>query len=53
VQLPCGRFRTLNPRSDGRLDLGQVRALVFVVDHATVKPGTRGVIRLADVSAYR
>jgi hypothetical protein len=53
VQLPFARFRTLNPRSDGALDLGQVRALVFVVDPATVKPGTRGVIRLADISAYR
>ena len=53
VELPFERFRTLNPKSDGRLDLDQVRALVFVLDHATVKPGTRGVIWLADVSAYR
>ncbi len=53
VWLPFERFRTLNPRSDGRLDLDRVRALVFVVDHATVKPGTRGVIRIADLALYR
>jgi hypothetical protein len=53
VQLSWDRFRTLNPRSDGRLDLDRVRALVFVLDHATVKPGTRGLIWLSDLAVYR
>ncbi len=53
VQLPFERFRTLNARSDGRLDLDQVRALVFVVDPATVKPGTEGTIWLTDLAVYR
>jgi hypothetical protein len=53
VQIPFARFRTLNPRSDGRLDLDQVRTLVFVLDHATVKPGTKGTIWISDLGTYR
>ena len=53
VQLPFARFRSLNPRSDGRLDRDQVRALVFVLDHASVKPGTAGTIWIEDVGVYR
>jgi hypothetical protein len=53
VQLPFTRFRTLNPKSDGRLDPGETRALVFVLDHASVKPGTRGTIWVSDVGVYR
>jgi hypothetical protein len=53
VQLAFGRFRTLNPRSDGRLDPDETRAVVFVLDHASVKPGTRGTIWLTDVGVYR
>ncbi len=53
VQLPFGRFRTLNPRSDGRLDPAETRAVVLVLDHATVKPGTKGTIWVSDVGVYR
>ena len=53
VQLPFGRFRTLNPRSDGRLDPDQIQAVVFMLDHASVKPGTRGTIFIADVGVFR
>jgi len=53
VQLPFSRFRTLNPRSDGRLDPDETQAVVIVLDHATVKPGTRGTIWFADVGVYR
>jgi hypothetical protein len=53
TQLPFDRFRTLNPRSDGRLDPGETRAVVFVLDHASVKPGTRGTIWFSDVGVYR
>ena len=53
VQLPFGRFRTLNPKSDGRLDKDATRAVVFMLDHASVKPGTQGRIWFADVGVYR
>jgi len=53
VQLPFGRFRTLNRRSDGRLDPDQIQAVVFMLDHASVKPGTRGTIFIADVGVFR
>ena len=53
VQLPFSRFRTLSLRSDGRLDPDMTRAVVFVLDHATVKPGTQGTIWLSDVGVYR
>jgi len=49
VQIPFARFRTLNRRSDGRLDPGQTRALVFVLDGASVKADTRGTNWTADV----
>jgi hypothetical protein len=53
VQLPFSRFRTINPRSDGRLDPAVTRAVVFVLDHATVKPGTKGTIWISDIGVYR
>jgi hypothetical protein len=53
VQLPFSRFRTINRRSDGRLDPEKTRALVFVLDGASVKVGTRGTIWIADVGVYR
>ena len=53
VQLPFSRFRTINRKSDGRLDPGQARAVVFVLDGASVKTGTRGTIWIADVGVYR
>jgi hypothetical protein len=53
VRLPFSRFRTINPKTDGRLDPGETRALVFVLDGASVKVGTSGTIWIADVGAYR
>jgi hypothetical protein len=53
VRLPFSRFRTINPRTDGRLDPGQTRALVFVLDGASVKVGTSGTIWIADFGVYR
>jgi hypothetical protein len=52
VSLPFSRFRSLNPRSDGRLDLDKVRQIVFVLDGAAVKVGTAGTIWLADLGVY-
>jgi hypothetical protein len=53
VELPFARFRTINPRTDGHLDVSQTRALVFVLDGASVKVGTSGTIWIDDVGVYR
>jgi hypothetical protein len=53
VLLPFSRFRTINRKTDGRLDVDKTRAIVFVLDPASVKAGTRGTIWLADVGVYR
>ena len=52
VALPFARFRSINPRTDGRLDLDKVRALVFVLDRGVDKPGTEGTIWIDDVGVY-
>jgi hypothetical protein len=52
VAIPFARFRSINKRTDGRLDLDKVRQLVFVLDPAAVKPGTSGTIWLDDVGVY-
>jgi hypothetical protein len=53
VQLPFTRFRTINRKTDGRLDPDETRALVFVLDGASVKTGTQGTIWISDVGVYR
>ena len=53
VQLPFSRLRTLNPRTDGHVDPNETRAIVFVLDPASVKPGTKGTIWISDVGVYR
>ena len=52
LAVPFARLRSINRRSDGRLDLDQVRQLVFVLDQGAVKPGTQGTIWIDDVGAY-
>lgn len=52
VAVPFERLRSINPSSDGRLDLDRVRGLVFVVDEAAVKPGTQGTIWLDEIGMY-
>ncbi len=51
--LPFSRFRTINRRTDGRLDVDQTRAIVFVLDGASVKVGTQGTVWIADPAVYR
>ena len=53
VLLPFSRFRTINPRTDGRLDVAKTRAIVFVLDSAAVKAGTKGTIWIDGVGVYR
>jgi hypothetical protein len=52
VAIPFARLRSINPNTDGRLDLDKVRALVFVVDRGAVKVGTQGTIWLDEVAVY-
>jgi hypothetical protein len=52
VAVPFSRLRSINPRTDGRLDLDRVRAIVFVLDKGSVKPGTRGSIWVDDIGFY-
>jgi hypothetical protein len=53
ILLPFSRFRTINENTDGSLDPNRVRGLVFVLDHAAVKPGTEGTIWIAGLGVYR
>jgi hypothetical protein len=52
IAVPFARLRSTNASTDGHLDLDKVRALVFIVDRGSVKPGTRGTIWLDDVGVY-
>lgn len=52
VVVPFERFRSLDERTDGRLDLKDTRGLVFLVDLGAAKPGTRGEIWLDDIGVY-
>jgi hypothetical protein len=52
VAVPFARLRSLNPKTDGRLDLDKVRQLVFVIDQGAEKPGTPGTVWLDDVGLY-
>ncbi|HVR71396.1 MAG TPA: CehA/McbA family metallohydrolase [Vicinamibacteria bacterium] len=52
VAVPFARLRSINPNSDGRLDLDRVRQLVFVLDPAAVEPGTQGAIWLDNLGLY-
>lgn len=52
VAVPFSKFRSTNKKSDGKLDLDQVRSLVFVLDAGAVKPGTQGTIWIDELGVY-
>lgn len=52
VVLPFSRFRSINPNSDGRLDLDRVVGVALVLDKGAIEPGTRGEILLDDLGVY-
>ena len=52
VAIPFARFRSINKKTDGRLDLDKVRGIVFVLDRGAEKPGTQGTIWIDDVGVY-
>jgi hypothetical protein len=52
VTLPFSRLRSVDPVTDGTLDLDDIEAIVFLVDIGSVPPGTEGVIWLDDLGVY-
>jgi len=52
MAVPFAHLRTVNPNTDGRLDLDKVRRIVFVLDQGAVKPGTAGTIWISDLGVY-
>jgi hypothetical protein len=52
VAVPFDSLRSINPHTDGRLDLDKVRAIVFVIDKGAMKPGSRGTIWIDDLGVY-
>jgi len=52
VAVPFARLRSLNPKTDGKLDLDKVRQLVFVIDQGADKTGTQGSILIDDLGVY-
>jgi hypothetical protein len=52
VAVPFTGMRSLNPRTDGRLDLDRVRQLVFVLDQGALKPETSGTLWIAGLGLY-
>jgi hypothetical protein len=52
LALPFERFRSINPNSDGRLDLDQLRGLVFLIDLGAARPGASGTIWIDELGVY-
>jgi hypothetical protein len=52
VAIPFSRLRSINKKTDGRLDLDKVRNIVFVIDRGAEKPGTQATIWIDDVGLY-
>jgi hypothetical protein len=52
IHLPFSRFRSINPATDGRLDLSQVRGLAFIIDKGALPPGTQGTVWVDEIGAY-
>jgi hypothetical protein len=52
VAIPFASLRSVDPKTDGRLDLDKVRALVLVLDKGSVKPGVEARIWIDDVGVY-
>jgi len=52
VSVPFERLRSINPRTDGRLDLDRVRMIAFILDQGAVPPETSGRIDFAGLGVY-
>jgi hypothetical protein len=52
IAVPFSDLRSIDPRTDGRFDSDRVRGIVFLVDEASVKPGTAGTVWLDEIGVY-
>jgi hypothetical protein len=52
VAVPFERLRSINPKTDGRLDLDEVRAVIFLVDKGVAPLGSGGTVWLDEVGWY-
>jgi hypothetical protein len=52
IAVPFSGLRSIDPRTDGRFDADRVRAIVFLIDEASVKPGTAGTVWLDEIGVY-
>ena len=52
VWVPFTSLRSINPQTDGQLDLDKIRAIVFVIDKGAMKPGSQGTIWLDELGVY-
>ena len=52
MTLPFSRLHSIDPATDGTLDLADIEAIVFLVDIGAVPPGTDGVIWLDELGVY-
>ena len=52
VSVPFTSLRSINPQTDGQLDLDKIRAIVFVIDKGAMKPGSQGTIWLDELGVY-
>lgn len=52
VAVPFARLRSINPASDGRLDLDRLVGLVFLVDLGAARPGAAGTVWIDDLGVY-
>jgi hypothetical protein len=52
VTVPFSRLHSVDPTTDGTLNLAEIVAIVFLVDIGAVPPGTDGVIWFDDLGVY-
>ncbi len=52
VGVPFQSLRSQDPNSDGRLDLEEVEAVLFIINSASVPENTAGTLWLGDVGLY-
>lgn len=52
IAVPFSSMRSINRNSDGHLDLDQVVGVFFVIDRASMKPGSSGVIWISNIGLY-
>ena len=52
LAVPFSRLRSRDPRTDGRLDLDEVEAVILIVDVDSVPAGTAGTLWFDDVGLY-